>query len=71
MTSQGFLLFSVAVNFLGTRIYGEVEHAMGWLKVLLVIGLILGGLIIDLGGNPAGDRIGAYLSLAWRPSSVF
>jgi amino acid transporter len=31
---------------------------MGWLKVLLVIGLILAGLIIDLGGNPTGDRIG-------------
>lgn len=62
-TSQGFLLFSVAVNFLGTRVYGEVEHAMGWLKVLLVIGLIFACLIIDLGGNPQDDRIGASLSV--------
>lgn len=28
------------------------------LQICLILGLILGGLIVDLGGNPAGDRIG-------------
>ena len=28
------------------------------LKILLIIGLILAGLIVDLGGSPKGDRIG-------------
>lgn len=28
------------------------------IKICLILGLILGGLIVDLGGNPAGERIG-------------
>jgi yeast amino acid transporter len=28
------------------------------LKILLIVGLIIGGLVIDLGGGPDGDRLG-------------
>lgn len=28
------------------------------IKILLIVGLILAGLIVDLGGSPSGDRIG-------------
>ena len=39
-------------------IFGEVEFAFAILKILLVVGLIILGLIIDLGGTPGSERIG-------------
>lgn len=45
--------------FFGSRYFGEVEFVFGCIKVLALIGLVLLGLIIDLGGAPNGlDRIG-------------
>jgi len=46
------------VNFLGVRVFGELEFWFSSIKVLSLIGLLLMGIIIDLGGNPKHDRIG-------------
>lgn len=70
-----FLVFIVALNFCGVRLYGEVctypihalsiidfvvqsEVIFASLKIILIIGLIIGGIVIDLGGTPTRDRIG-------------
>ena len=50
------LTFVVGIAFIG--FYGEVEFVFAILKILLVIGVIIMGLIIDLGGVPGRDRIG-------------
>jgi amino acid transporter len=48
--------FFVGIAFIG--IYGEVEFVFAMLKIALVIGVIIMGLIIDLGGLPQQPRIG-------------
>ncbi|TFK76493.1 dicarbixylic amino acid permease [Pluteus cervinus] len=46
------------VNLLGVRVFGELEFWFSSIKVISLIGLLLMGIIIDLGGNPKEDRIG-------------
>ncbi|KAK2002620.1 amino acid permease [Colletotrichum falcatum] len=53
-----FLVFIITINFCGVRLYGESEVVFASLKIMTIIGLIIGGLVIDLGGGPNGDRIG-------------
>lgn len=50
------LTFVVGIAFVG--IYGEVEFFFALLKILLVVGLVILGLVIDLGGVPGTSRIG-------------
>ncbi|KAL0580237.1 amino acid transporter [Marasmius crinis-equi] len=52
------------VNLLGVRVFGELEFWFSSIKVIALIGLILMGIIIDLGGNPKHDRIGFRY---WNP----
>jgi len=59
-----FIAFIGIVNLLGVRVFGELEFWFSSIKVLTLIGLILMGIIIDLGGNPKHDRIGFRY---WRP----
>ncbi|QKX54109.1 uncharacterized protein TRUGW13939_01192 [Talaromyces rugulosus] len=53
-----FLVFIVVINLVGVRLYGESEVVFASLKIMLIIGLIIGGLVIDLGGAPNHERIG-------------
>lgn len=53
-----FILLVFLINLLGIRFFGELEFWMSSIKVLALIGLILFGLICDLGGNPRHDRVG-------------
>ncbi|PCH38247.1 hypothetical protein WOLCODRAFT_96784 [Wolfiporia cocos MD-104 SS10] len=46
------------INLLGVRVFGELEFWFSSIKVVTLIGLILMGIVIDLGGNPEHDRIG-------------
>ncbi|KAF8578791.1 amino acid transporter [Ramaria rubella] len=48
----------VIINFLGTRAFGECEFWFASIKVLTIVGLIILGLVIDLGGAPDHDRRG-------------
>ncbi|RDW71523.1 amino acid permease-2 [Coleophoma cylindrospora] len=51
-----FLVLVVVINLFGVRGYGEVEFALGLIKVLAVIGFIILGIIIDCGGVPTDSR---------------
>ncbi|KAF7363396.1 AA-permease domain-containing protein [Mycena sanguinolenta] len=53
-----FIVFIASVNLLGVRVFGEMEFWFSSIKVISLIGLLLMGIIIDLGGNPRHDRIG-------------
>ncbi|KAF4901302.1 Proline-specific permease [Colletotrichum viniferum] len=53
-----FLLFIIVVNFAGVRLYGETEVVFASLKIMTIIGLIIGGLVINLGGGPNHERLG-------------
>ncbi|KAH9969763.1 general amino acid permease 1 [Russula dissimulans] len=46
------------VNILGTRFFGHTEVVFATLKLMLVVGLIIGGLVINLGGGPDHKRHG-------------
>ena len=46
------------MNLLGVRVFGELEFWFSSIKVITLIGLLLMGIIIDLGGNPRHDRLG-------------
>ncbi|KAK7467124.1 amino acid transporter [Stygiomarasmius scandens] len=59
-----FIAFIFIVNLLGVRVFGELEFWFSSIKVLALIGLLLMGIIIDLGGNPQHDRIGFRY---WQP----
>ncbi|KAG2034610.1 amino acid permease/ SLC12A domain-containing protein [Suillus americanus] len=48
----------LTINMLGTGAYGEAEFIFASIKVLTITGLIILGIIIDLGGGPNHDRIG-------------
>ncbi|WWC72409.1 uncharacterized protein I206_106371 [Kwoniella pini CBS 10737] len=62
------IFITFMTNLFLIRIYGEVELICAMLKILLILGLILFGLIYDLGGIPGTDRIGfAY----WKDPGVF
>ncbi|KAF2754467.1 hypothetical protein EJ05DRAFT_443227 [Pseudovirgaria hyperparasitica] len=63
-----FMVVAAAINFCGVRVYGESEVIFASLKIMLIIGLILAGLIVDLGGSPNGDRIGFRY---WRSPGPF
>lgn len=48
----------IAVNSYKIRWYGEIEFFFGCLKISLIVGLVVAGIVIDLGGGPNGDRLG-------------
>lgn len=62
------LVVMVALNFVGVRWFGESEVVFSIIKILLFVGLIIVGLVIDLGGAPSGDRIGFRY---WRQDGPF
>ncbi|KKK19392.1 putative arginine permease [Aspergillus rambellii] len=62
------LVISAVVAFLFVRVYGEVEFALAILKILLVVGVILMGLVIDLGGVSGQPRLGFHY---WKDPGPF
>ncbi|KAJ9094473.1 hypothetical protein QFC21_006012 [Naganishia friedmannii] len=52
------IIVIVAINILGVAFFGEIEFWMSTCKVLVLVGLLLLGIILDLGGGPTHDRIG-------------
>jgi yeast amino acid transporter len=41
-----------------TAAYGEAEFMFASIKVITIVGLIILGIVLDLGGGPNHDRIG-------------
>ncbi|KAK8861754.1 hypothetical protein IAR55_002577 [Kwoniella newhampshirensis] len=60
--------FCIAIQFMGVRWFGESEFIFATIKIALVVGLIIAGLVVDLGGGPDGDRIGFRY---WRDPGAF
>ncbi|KAK9453591.1 amino acid permease/ SLC12A domain-containing protein [Dipodascopsis uninucleata] len=56
ITSLGILCS--AINYFGARWFGEAEFVFAVIKITLIIGLIIAGVVVDLGGSPTHDRIG-------------
>ncbi|KAK6453723.1 uncharacterized protein RJT20DRAFT_151721 [Scheffersomyces xylosifermentans] len=53
-----FGVIIVATNSYKIGFYGELEFCFGIIKILLILGLFLVGLIIDLGGVKSQERLG-------------
>jgi amino acid transporter len=53
-----FLIVVVVINMFGAGVYGECEFIFASIKVITITGLIILGIILDLGGGPNHDRIG-------------
>ncbi|USW58099.1 Putative amino acid permease/ SLC12A domain-containing protein [Septoria linicola] len=53
-----FIVVIMALNFSPVKVYGENEVFFAVLKISLIIGLIIAGIVVDLGGGPDQDRTG-------------
>ncbi|KAI0344518.1 amino acid permease [Trametopsis cervina] len=53
-----FLVIVITINLFGAAAYGEAEFIFSSIKVLTITGLIILGLVLDLGGGPSHDRLG-------------
>ncbi|KAF8973746.1 amino acid permease [Flammula alnicola] len=48
----------ICINMLGAGAYGEAEFVFASIKVITITGLIILGIVLDLGGGPTHDRVG-------------
>ncbi|OCB84510.1 amino acid permease [Sanghuangporus baumii] len=62
------LIVVIAINLFGAGTYGECEFIFASIKVITVVGLIILGIILDLGGGPNYDRIGFRY---WKDPGAF
>ncbi|KAF8722675.1 hypothetical protein AX14_009689 [Amanita brunnescens Koide BX004] len=47
-----------SINVFGVKYFGEAEFYFSLIKIALILGLLLAGLIVDLGGGPNHNRTG-------------
>lgn len=52
------LVVTITINMFGAGVYGEAEFIFASIKVITVVGLIILGIVLDLGGGPNHDRLG-------------
>ncbi|KAG2029954.1 amino acid permease/ SLC12A domain-containing protein [Suillus americanus] len=57
-----------ATNIFGVIYFGETEFAFSILKLVMITGLIIVGLVIDLGGAPNHQRLGFQY---WKNPGIF
>ncbi|PYH42924.1 amino acid transporter [Aspergillus saccharolyticus JOP 1030-1] len=62
------IILSAVVALLFIRVYGELEFCFAILKILLIIGIVLMGLVIDLGGVSGTPRLGFHY---WKDPGPF
>ncbi|KAJ8587576.1 general amino acid permease 1 [Rhizopogon salebrosus TDB-379] len=62
------IVFACATNIFGVRYFGEAEFVFSLIKLTMITGLIIVGLIIDLGGAPNHHRLGFQY---WKNPGVF
>lgn len=56
-----FYVCIIVITFFGVKGYGEAEFIFSAIKVLAAIGFIIFGIVIDVGGGPNHQYIGAKL----------
>jgi amino acid transporter len=54
-----FLILIISINLFGVKGYGEAEFVFSIIKITAVIGFIILGIIIDVGGVPGQEYMGA------------
>ncbi|PBK95566.1 amino acid permease [Armillaria gallica] len=52
------LVLVITINMMGAGAYGEAEFIFASIKIITITGLIILGIVLDLGGGPNHDRIG-------------
>ncbi|KAG6831277.1 hypothetical protein H0H92_011787 [Tricholoma furcatifolium] len=52
------MIITITINMFGAGVYGEAEFIFASIKVITIVGLIILGIVLDLGGGPNHDRIG-------------
>ncbi|KAI0824226.1 amino acid permease [Trametes gibbosa] len=52
------LIVVITINMFGAGVYGEAEFIFASIKVITITGLIILGIVLDLGGGPNHDRLG-------------
>jgi amino acid transporter len=62
------LVLVIAINFAGTRIFGEFEFWACSIKVITIVGLIIAGIVITSGGGPNHQSIGFRF---WKETGGF
>ncbi|PWZ00333.1 hypothetical protein BCV70DRAFT_200497 [Testicularia cyperi] len=62
------MVVGALLNFAGVNVYGESEVVTSTIKLMAFVGLIIFGLVIDLGGGPTGDRLGFRY---WKDPGAF
>ncbi|TBU25171.1 amino acid permease [Dichomitus squalens] len=62
------LIVVLLINVFGVGVYGEAEFIFASIKVITITGLIILGIVLDLGGGPSHDRIGFRY---WRNPGPF
>jgi yeast amino acid transporter len=63
-----FLFLIIGINLFGVKGYGEAEFVFSIIKVIAIIGFIILGVILDIGGGPAGTYVGGKL---WHNPGAF
>ncbi|KAK0546266.1 hypothetical protein OC846_005349 [Tilletia horrida] len=63
-----FLILILVINLFGVRGYGEFESAASIIKIVAVIGFIFCAVVINCGGAPAGQYLGAH---TWHDPGAF
>jgi len=53
-----FFVVIVFINFCAVKYYGEAEFWFALIKVTTIVGLIILGIVLDLGGGPTHERVG-------------
>lgn len=54
-----FYLVVLVINFIGARGYGEGEFIFGSTKLIMIVGFIIMAIVINVGGGPNHEFIGA------------
>ncbi|GMK57578.1 hypothetical protein CspeluHIS016_0404120 [Cutaneotrichosporon spelunceum] len=63
-----FTVAVAAIHLSGLRVFGIFEYYSGIIKVLFMLGLLLMGVVVNLGGVPNHDRLGFRY---WRDPGAF
>lgn len=58
-----FYTVILVINFIGARGFGEGEFIFGSIKVMMIVGFIIMGIVVDVGGGPNGVYVGGSI---WR-----
>lgn len=66
-----FLIICVATNFLGVKYYGEIEFWFACLKVTMLLGLIIFGIIANVGGIDGGQSIPVWFCTQRKPCIIY